>query len=690
MMRFIFLVLFSIIISGCELEKKANEYLQASQGILQEKRAITFSEENLAGIQNADIVFAVEKSHFDLLVPLLLEDLNDSDLGNEYALGFEGLKFKFNNQSLILIADITASIEGYNVKAEAQISSFVAATGNGLHWNLYADGITIKKIDGPKDKVTRTIIRTVGNGILSLTPIINAVLDEAVNDDLSSALLVSFDQEGFLEIDLAASNDSEITYEPKVLTTSMQTIGSGVIINKTGIIVAANVEFLPGEEVPPTTLEFPEDGELIRQSKGELNGRISAYQNALGNIITNSFGEAGFYNSGRVSTGFGVSDKALAELLNLQIEQGAINANIKTASSSKDSSEITFEIEEKDCYKYFDGCDYQNICQGNRCEQEVSKQIEKGCKVQCGLSTGGFGLLFPKLCDGICKETITVVEPVSSLQCDVFRAADKLHAGALCSIASNVDKAVCDIDANLRKGVCDGVQEIGRFYRANPVATLETESSTDFDLDVSLNDFAFNENLTTLNIKLSLSGGGPAKASLDYDRHNYASAAISPALSLGLLCATDWKESISVDVSADINEETIPFSIRFAEQEDGTLDMTFEQIGEKVIFVDFSPSPLTALFGGKPQVTLNCPLAAAGSLIYSSGEAIIKEKEIREVFPLLTGKDYPHTLEKLDFKFELEPISICENGPNEPNNCNDQLPKLFAQKADRGIVYRAR
>ncbi|MEO1662053.1 MAG: hypothetical protein AAFR51_13760 [Pseudomonadota bacterium] len=689
-MRVLFLVLATIIVTGCKFERKANEYLQASQGVLQEKRAITLSEENLENIQDADIVFAVEKSHLDLLTPLLVEKLNDSGLGEEYFLGFEGLEFKFNDQSLTLIADITALIEGYNVKAEAQISSFVAATGNGLHWNLYADGITIKKIDGPKGKVTRTMIRTVGNGILSLTPIINAVLDEAVNDDPSSALLVSFDQEGFLEIDLAESNNSEITFQPKVLTTSMQTIGSGVIINKTGMIVAASVEFLPGEVVPPTTLEFPEDAELIRQSKGELSGRISAYQNDLDTIIANSFGETSFYNSGRVSTGFGVSDKALAQLLNLQIAQGAINANIKTASSSKGSSQLTFEIKEKDCYKYFDGCDYQNICSGNRCEQEVSKQVEKACEVQCGWSTGLLGILIPKLCDGLCKETIKIVEPVSSLQCDAFRAADKLHAGALCSIASNVDKAVCDIDANLRKGVCDGVQEIGRFYRANPVATLETESSTDFNLDVSLNNFAFDETLKTLDINLSLYGGGSAKASLDYDRHNYASAAISPALSLGLLCATDWKESISVDVSADINEQTIPFSIRFAEQEDGALDMTFEQIGEKVIFVDFSPSPLAALFGGKPQVTLNCPLAAAGSLIYSSGEAVIKEKEIREVFPLLTGKDYPHTLEKLDFKFKLDPILICENEVNERNNCNDQLPKLFAQKADRGIIYKAR
>ena len=682
--KVIFTSLIFMLLAGCDgLVDKINEQLQASQGDLQAKRAISVSMGSLENLDRVDALLFLSQKDLKSTEALLKKTLNESAAKREEgSLRFESVKMSLSSQKLSVDTQFSTKIEGVNLIASAQLSSFVGATTNGLHWNLYLDGIKVDKIKG-KSKITDAIARAIVNTVLKLTPVINAILDEAVNEDPEKSVLVSFDEQDLIDLNLGDERSDDLIFKEKSLKAAMATKAAGISITKKGIIVATKVEFISPEAYIPPVIKFPADGELIRLPKEDITKMIADYQDDLTKIIRAQSGNSADQLLSGKKSGFGVSKTAVAALFNHLMSQGPVSATIAVKESNTSSSPFTFTIKGRDCGKYVGSCEYKNTCANNGCEKESTRVVRRTCRVQCLISSGLFGVLIPGLCDEACDVTETFTEDIVSAHCDAFRLADTVHGGLLCKTASNIDKAICDVDAAGRLALCQTEQEVRRFYERNPVATLKTEIKTDISLDASISRASMAPSLTKLDIDIDLTGKGPVHASIDYDRHNYASAIIAPTLSLGTACVTDWKESVDINVSTELIQQKVSFNVKAVDLDD-SLSLSFEQIGKITLGVDMKPSPLIALFGGKPQVTINCPLTAVAGLTLASGEAVLSSNDVKTFAPLLTGENYPFVLEDNSFDVEIPTMSLCkEDDVLCPKGMQSFKPKL----TQFGIVY---
>ena len=678
-------------LAGCQGGvDKINELLQASQGELQQKRALSLSEASLPGLQRLDIAFTVRKDTLETIEAPLLKSLNDSKSAKENGISFKDVGFSFGEQRVILSVDLVKQFGDLSVEGRVQVSSFVGAASNALLWNLYVDGIEVTRIT-PSSNLAEAAAKKLVEELNGLLPILNAILDEAVNDDPKTAVLLSFDKKDFINKQLAdrsKEDAAKFKFDEKELETGLATTAAAILIGEDGIFAAAQVEFVPPDQVPDALPTFPEDSDLIRISAPDAAARVKAYRTAVADLANKWAGGEIAPLVKLQKTGIAVSKAALARLINFTLKQGEISGTAFLKEPSTSSAPLTFKIAERDCHAYFDACDYKPICEGNRCEQKVTKTINKTCDYSCCGAFGGlFGAvcLFTKTCQRACDEIVEVIEPIAGPACDGFRAADKLHAGALCGIASNVDKAVCDIDANLRKSLCDVEQEIRKFYTANPVATITSTVVPDAALKVSANDGSVSDDLLTLEATVAGSGGGRIKASLGYDRHNYADALVIPAgISLGLGCVADWNETVDVEVQADPFTEHARFTGAWKTDPDKTLVLEFTQAEEKTLYVDFKPPPLLALFV-KPEFTLKCPLLGGLAAIFGLAEAVFTQEDARQVFPLLTGEDFPITLKETHFALKLKPIKVCSD--LKEKKCDDPLAVLVAEQKPSTLLY---
>lgn len=676
------------ILSGCtDPVEKINELLQAANGELQAKRALTLSEESLKALDRVDMVLSVNRQTLNAVAPKLLNALSASETAKKNQIVFDGADFVFDDQVLAVDLRLSKTINDITIRGRAQASAFVGATAKALHWNLYIDGVEVTDIEG-----LPWFARKVPEGALELidkiNPILNAVLDEAVNDDPETAVLVKLNKQYLVRENLSEHSSDDFVLDEKTLETGLATRAAAVVITDKGIMVAAKVDFVPPEQVDMTPPSFPADADLVRQSMDGWQDRVATYQGAVGEMASTHMGaDNGPLLSGS-ETGFAVSKPALARLVNFQFTQGTIAGTAIFNEPNDSSSPLTFDIKERDCHKYFAGCDYKRFCEGNRCMEEVDEVYNTTCRVSCCLQTGLLGCIFRGLCDRACQQVRKVTRPITGAACDGFRAADQLYGGALCSIASNVDKAVCDIDANLRKSACDVEQEIGRFYRKNPVATVSSSIQPDARARLVVTGAEMTPDLKQFLVTFRGSGHGTIKAGLRYDRHNYADIAVVPAsISLGTACAVDWAESISVDATIQELQDTLAFNVSASAGDQGNLLLTFTQRDEKTLYADFDPPPLVALFVGKPQVTLNCPLAAIGAVVFGSAEAVFTQEDARQVFPLLTGKRYPQKIEKgeIEFKVDLETVTVC--APASKTDCDEPLLALVPGETEKTIRY---
>ncbi len=673
-------------VAGCgNAVDKINEHLQAAKGELQAKRAISVSQDGLKDLKRVDIALAVRAESLAALKPKLLGALNASEKIKAEQIAFQDIELSLDSQVLSLAVSLTKKVTDYTVSGQLQVSSFVGATANALVWNLYLDGIKVTKVEGAS-KPTEQAIKLIADAINAARPVVNAVLDDVVNDSPDKALMLSFDKKDLIRKELSEESTDDFKIDRKELAAGLQTQATAVLIDNRGIFVIAQLEFVKPEAVQPKLPAFPKDADLVRMSMPDWKQRVDAYRQAV-TALAGASDELQLLAKLEHS-GMAVTREALARLVNFLFSQGDITGTmIMNKPMKEEKSNLTLEIKRRDCKQYFDGCDFKHVCEGNNCTEQVDEVINKTCKVSCCLQTGLLGCVIPGLCDRACNEIRKVSRPIQSPTCDGFRAASALHGGLLCNVASKVSKAACDVEANVRKSFCDVEQEVARFYEKNPIATVTANAKPDARFSLKVSDASAANDLSSLHATVSGSGGGKVHASIKYDRHNYADALVlGPGMSLGAGCAVDWKESVDIDVTAQPLAERLTFAATASLAPDRTAVLEFKQQGKKMVKADFDPPPLQALFIGKPHVTLNCPLAALGAVIFGTAEGIFKEEDARKVLPLLTGKGYPHELKDLKFSLKLKPINVCDSA----GSCDKPLLTLDPDIRNKSISYLER
>lgn len=662
---------------------RVEEHLQAAQGELQLKRAVTTSETALANLERADLVIALTAADIDRLQPLLLAGLNTSSAAKEHGLSFDAVDIKLGDQSLSLSATFVYPHQDIQVRATLHASAAVGATSSGLHWNLYFDGLEVNGVDSPS-RLDDLAAKALAAHLLELKPVLNMVLDEAVNDSPSTAMLLPLGQNGILNDQLADLSSDEVTFDDRPLSASLVAESTGVIIDKRGILVVSDVQVVATPTAEHTATNFPADAALVLQPAEAIRDRIAGYRAALLARIRERHADALDPLLERTGTGAAVSKETISRIFNAQFDKEGLAATIAVNKPSSSSSDITFQISARDCSAYFDACHYRDTCAGNRCEQKVNRTVSGTCEVQCWLSGGGIVEIFRRgTCKEACDKVVEDIVPIDSIHCGAFRETDKLYGGLLCKAASNVDKAVCDIDAAGHKLACSTVQEVRRFFEKNPVATVSTTITPDATLRASLTAAHWSPDLSTFDATLAAEGNGIIRAGIRYDRHNYADAAIlGPGVSLGLGCAVDWAETVKVDSHVTLGPSPVRFTMTPSVVEGDVLRLQFNQEGTVMAHADFRPGPLVALFAGKPHITLNCPLAAISAVVFGSAEAVFSQEDARKVFPLLTGENYPIELKSQQFKVDIKPVTVC--GPGD-ENC--EMPMMvLVPIADRTVV----
>lgn len=679
-------IIFSL--SGCAgLTHEINKKLQSGQGILQNKRAITLSEENLEKLDRLDLIVFVTKNDLDLVAKDTLKKFNASEAALKNGIHFKDVQIKLAPQRLSVDANIEKKFGDVTLSLNAQISGIVGALSNGLHWNLYLDGVRVKKISG-KGKVVGTLGKTITNWVLSLNLILNAILDEAINEDPEDAILVLFDKKDFLEIHLSDLADgSELFFNEKIIRTALQVEATAILITSQGIALSNKIKFTDPNDFVETKTSFPNEDELLRQSTKGVKHRISQFQNSFYEKLNTLSSGSINRNLIEYRTGMVISRGATQSLLNHQFRHGPINGILKTRKIEKSESSITFEIKNRDCENYLKYCDFKNICTGNRCERKVTRTIEGICDAYCCSAFNFWGCLsFKKACKKACKKTVIVTEPIIKPHCKAFRAADKLHAGLLCNSVSNIDKAVCDLGSVGKAALCEAEQGIRDYYSRNPIASIKMNTTADIGLSFKITDAQLSQNLNRASLILDARGNADISANIEYDRHNYTTAILLPSLSLGVGCATDWHETINFTVSTHQINKQINFNISNKNNVNGNLIFEFTDKSPSTLFINMNPSPLAAIFGDKPHLAINCPLTAIGGVVIASADAIINKDDIKNYAPLLTGKNYPIMLEKVQFEIKIKPIDLCKSF-SDKKLCNEGHMTAYPEMTNYGLVF---
>lgn len=690
-------LLTAVFLSGCDPVQKANETLLAAQGKLQERRALTMSEADILKITRPDVLISVTPEALQRLSPRLIADFNASKEAKKTKIQFSNVEFKLFEHSLTVELTFKKNINDVTVTAKAIASSHIGTTDGDLLWNVYLEGFEVVSIEGLSiwSRFATSVVQTFASDIYDLRMVINAILDEIVNDNPERALLLSLDKKNLLNKKLherkakTTDKDEQFKFDEKTLKTGMFTERAAVFIDPKGIMIVSQVKFENPDTFKQPKLKFPKDEELLRIGSATVE-RLANYRTRI-TKLAEGFGPDAAAVSNLEIAGLVVTRETISRMVNFTAQQGSVSGTLKIKKPVDEKATLTFNIKGRDCKKEIDGCSYTDRCKGDKCKQTVQKSFMRTCPKTCLVPI--FGLLGAVIghntvaCDYACEKLEDVVEDVTGPACDGFRAADKLYGGALCAIANNSEKAFCDIGANLRKSACDVEQELSKFYKNNPVATVKAHVEPNIALRVSVYDAVLSRDLLTMNGGIRAEGGGPIKASIAYDRHNYADGAVlPPGLSLGLACHADWKEAVEVSATLQPFRKRLSFSARFESKPDRSIEIEYEQTGAETAKVDFKPAPLVDLFLGKPQVAINCPLALVGAVTFGSGEAIFTQENARKIFPLLTGKDLPIEIKELDFAVQIKPAKVCRE---KTGDCENPLLTLIPVLSSSAVIFKA-
>lgn len=684
------IAILAMALSGCDgAVDKINEHLLAARGDLQAKRAITLSQDALKDLKRVDIALAIRAESLVALKQKLLDELNASEKIKSEKISFQNIDFLLDEQMLSLSLAMTKKVSDYNVIGQLQVSSFVGATANALVWNLYVDGIKVTRVEGVPTPVDQAV-KLIADALDAARPIINAALDELVNGKPEKAVMLSLDQKDLIRKELSDESTNDFKVDSKELRAAMQAKASAVLIDKRGIFVISEIEFVKNDDLLPLKPAFPKESDLLRMSSSDRKKLVDAYREKVGALARGSEDLQPLLKFER--SGVAVTREAVTRLINFLFSQGDVSGTlIMNKPMKEEKTELKFEIKRRNCSEYFAGCDFKDVCEGDRCTEAFDQVTRGTCQVGCcllfdSIIPGGSLICMRRgTCNEPCDKVTKATRPIQSAKCDAFRAASTLHGGALCNVASNVSKAACDVDKNVRKSICDVEQAAAQYFESNPVATVKANAKPDVGIKLKVSNASVASDLASFQATVKGAGDGKLNASINYDRHFPTEALVlGPGVSLGAACVVDWKESIEIDVAAQPLTEPLTFAASSRnDAAERTAELEFKQQGSTTVKVDFDPPPLLALFAGKPHVTLNCPLAALGAVIFASGERIFTQEEARKLLPLLTGKGYPLEIKDLKFSIKLKPIKVCDNS----DSCEKPLLTLDPEIKNRSITY---
>lgn len=644
-------------INEWKLKREVRALWQASHGELQQKRALLVSEDSLKSLDRIDIAIVVPQQELARFTGLLTDLLNNDAQVKEQQISFSKTTILLRDQEISVGLHFVKQLPKGRISGSVIASGTVGALQSGVLLSLVARDISLDEVTVLPEWSRKEAVQVINAALSSTLAITNAVLDKEVNQNPDRALVLWLDQRPLINEDLTKRNTATLTFKPKTITTSMAVEASGILVQKEGLSVLSKVTFVKPEDLPKRRANIPELRQLLEIDKSEVSKRVAKYQKELRRRGSDAFGPAVSLDSGDASPRIVLTKEALARALNHGLSQTPVEATATIVDEAKGDIDLKFPIKEANCMDLINGCQYKNICEGNRCQETVSRTVQNTCKVSCCVTFGLIGCLVPGLCDQACQSTVQVVQNIASPACDGFRAVDKVTAGGLCNVASNIDKSSCDVEKNLKKSACDTQQEVRRFYEHNPFAAVEARLKPNIAVNAVLQHAEISSDLVHASGDAIVSGNGEVNAGLKYMRRLPTDALWIPPVGL---CATDWSESTILHVAG----AAAPYHLVFEGQLNddasaGKVVANFKLTSEAIVHVDFQPPPIKAFFGDKPHLTLNCPVAVIGSFVMGTGEAIFTPEDARQVLPLWTGKDYPYHVQDLGFKVEIPKLPVC-------------------------------
>jgi hypothetical protein len=371
-----------------------------------------------------------------------------------------------------------------------------------------------------------------------------------------------------------------------------------------------------------------------------------------------------------------------------------VQATVLLDKPAKGSTDLTLSLSERNCNELVEGCRFKDVCKDRSiCHQtDVRNVLDKFCKAHCALLPSF--RLFKKNPRGECEKQCPTVTETSVIllhnpHCDAFIAWDNQNGGRACTTADNFDKAICDAGHTLSKGVCDVQQEVRRFYENNPIAVLTTEVRPNVLINGTINRASVSADLKQLHVNATMTASGPLDVGLKYERKTATDLAFGPGFGWGL-CTTNWAETTHVDVSIKSSSYDVKFAGTFEDDPSNESVLLKYSLAEPLIIkIDFSPSPMDAVFGKNPHLILNCPTAVIGTTLLGTAEAVLTKEDARKALPVLTGHNYPLELdEDTGFPIEIEKLIVCRT--LSPDECDKNNFALVPTTSSHGLIFRAK
>ncbi len=674
-------------INAKRIEREVEAVRQAASGELQMKRALVVSEASLQRLDRVDVAVVLPKQQIVELAPLVRGAVEAAPAIKSAEIVVKGVRLDVRRQEMDAAIEIQKKVGPALVHATVEAGGVVGGLQSGVVLNVLCRGIRLDKIELVDAGVDVSAVAALVNKALDeALGIVNVALDVELNRNPKRAVVAWLDQPGLIDVNTTDSNNGTTIFRPKQIKTALNARSTAVLIDDKGIVLLVKAEFVAPTSIPDRLAEVPLVGDLVEIDKKGAEARIGAYQAAVEQKLSSAFG-ADFARGDKA--GLAVTREAVARAVNHALSQGPFEASVLLKTRRKESVDLTVEIKKRSCQDLINGCKFKDVC-GDRsiCQTTTVVQVaDAACRAACRPlpNVGLPGVRNPRRdCEDACRTVAqTIVTPIHSAHCDAFIAWDNATGKVGCNAASNFNKATCDAQQNLDKSVCDIEQEFGRVYEHNPFATVESDTEPDVSLSVGVNGAALSSDLSQLRAKTTLSGRGTVKVGLNYVRRAPTDILI-PGVGLGI-CTTNWKENASLGVSVQSADYDVPFRGSIEAVSDGTIDLRYELQDEQTIYINFSPSPMSAFFGNKPHLTLNCPVFVVETFGVGVGEALFTPEDARKAMPLFTGENYPYKLKNTAFAMRVPKVKLCKSP--DPAQCSANMLVLTPRMTGTAILF---
>lgn len=666
-------LLTALLLMGCSATYEINKALQQASGAIQEKRTLVLNEKALADIGEPDIVVNVPATLVTAARPAIVEALNkDQGLAKE---GVHVLDFALElaPQELKGKVKFQKEIEGYQVVATVFCSGFVSTISDAVYFNLVGRQIRVQRIEGPRSFFGGSrLAGPISKVLNALIPVINIALDRQVNTDPKRALLqrvrpVYLWDKGKRD---QLAKDKQIIVGPEDRTLVLLVTRGVVRIDEHRITVLAKVsasDKKPEEGKP--VLQRPDDRDLVEMLAGEAAGRIERYQREADSLIAKTLGPDVSYGSLNSHSFMFVTRAGVARATNSVTAAGPVSVEGKFSYEGTNTTSLTVPIPDPKCSAKLAFCKWENPCRGDKCERSVPHSAINGvCKAACCSQVALAGCAIAKVrhgCEDGCRFiSHHTIEPIAGVACDAFRAASVLNPG-MCLMAGTVDAASCTTMKTLEASLCATVTAVKSFYDHNPFADVEFHLKTEnLPIGGQVRTLTITDDLAALKVDAVARAQGDLQYGLKYTRRAPTDLLLPTGMSLGV-CTLNWAGNYSVNARAQAEREFV-FKMRTEQGAKSSLILAYEDEREWVAYFNFSPSPLERLLTKNPAMVLNCPMVVAGAAVFGAGERVLKKKDARKVWPLITGENYPYNVKAQTLRLVVPTIDLKDDNIPKP------------------------